>query len=402
MRIIYVMIKLQDLLNRETNEIYSRFGEIKADTIKTTLVDISECYFGMHSKRETKDLPDRIKEAIQDKYTKFYPMVKYIIRDGNVSVNANINNMNYDENTIDGVIKFGDDRVTHTFNLIKKALYYVKARGLPIPNTTLHIWISDRFPWYKNYADYIPIYICGKPANTNYLLFPDAAFECITKKQKYGNDCYDWDGSKKFIKEYVDHLTHKINKIYFKGVPTTRNNTNIRENLEWYSKKTNGAWLDIRLDAWSNYQSMEEFSQYKYLLNLPGHYPWSNRLRYLFLMKSLVINVDVKTVREGKYEDAPWVSLINYIVRPNIHYHNLVLTYYKIDKNDKEKRKELNLREFEKIKKQLSEIYHAKNKEKNEVMVKKGFDRVNKLKNKHIYMYIYNCILKNSKIKFPE
>ena len=396
------MIKLQDLLNRETNRLYSRFGDITADTINAALSNISENYFDEYNSGNPRNLPARIQELIREKHNTFYPMVKYIIRDGNVSVNASIRHVNYTENKLDDIGKFGDERITSIFKLIQKALDYVKARKLPIPNTTLHIWIGDRFPWYKNYADSVPIYVFGKPANTNYLLFPDAAFECSPKNQKYENDCYDWDHSKKTVKKYVDELPHKINKIYFKGCATTQNTTDIRENLEEYSKKTHREWLDIRLDAGDNYQSMEEFSKYKYLLNLPGRYPWSNRLRYLFLMKSVVINVDVKTVREGKYEDSPWVSLINYIVRPNIHYHNLVLSYYRFTGHDKEKRKKLNVEEFEKIKEQLSEIYHEKNKEKNEIMLEKGFDRVNKLKSKHIYMYIYNCIVKNSKFEFPE
>ncbi len=396
------MIKLQDLLNRETNRLYSRFGDITANTLNDALSTISENYFSEYSNGNPRNLPHRIQEMIREKHNTVYPMIKYIIRDGNVSVNANIKRINYTENKLADIVKFGDERLTSIFKLIQKALDYAKAHKLPIPNTTLHIWISDRFPWYKNYADSVPIYVCGKPANTNYLLFPDDTFECGPKKQKHVNVCYDWDHTKKSIKKYVDKLHHKIDKIYFKGKATTQNNTDIRENLEEYSKKTHGEWLDIRLDAGDNWQSMEEFSKYKYLLNLPGHYPWSNRLRYLFLMKSVVINVDVKTVREGKYEDSPWISLINYIVRPNIHYHNLVLSYYRFTGHDKERRKKLNLEEFGKIKHQLSEIFHAKNKEKNEIMMEKGFDRVNKLKNKHIYMYIYNCIVKNSKFKFSD
>jgi hypothetical protein len=43
----------------------------------------------------------------------------------------------------------------------------------------------------------------------------------------------------------------------------------------------------------TQYVPMYDFCKYKYLLNLPGHQPWSYRMTKILLMKSLIFDVSV-------------------------------------------------------------------------------------------------------------
>ena len=238
---------------------------------------------------------------------------------------------------------------------------------------------------------------------TDYIIFPDNTFSCLQIKQKYSGKCYDFDNVKKITKKKCNryYFSNKINKIYFKGTDTTKNNTNIRKNLEEKSKKNN--WLNVNLNAWQNYIEPYKFCEYKGLLNLPGHYPWSNRFKYLFLMKSLVVNIDVYTINlNPKYMDYPYVSFINYIVKKNKHYINLNMIYYrtsyatskKYEKYIMEKKKN----ESDKIINKLTEIYHNIDCDKYKKIINDGYKKVRKLSMENIYEYISECISENSKI----
>jgi hypothetical protein len=118
-------------------------------------------------------------------------------------------------------------------------------------------------------------------------------------KKKYEGKCYDWDEVKNIIKKNkyakLKNFELKKNVIFFKGTATTKKTFKLREDLEEYARKRKD-FLEIKLDGWQHYEPVENFSKYKFLLNLPGHYHWSNRLKYLFLMKSFVINVNTQSI----------------------------------------------------------------------------------------------------------
>ena len=375
------MVKLQYLLNNEINKIYKNFKP----TISLKLLDeLKQRYY---KTSRSKDVRDQM----------IYPLISYIIKDNELEVEAEFNKTIYNK---DRIKELTDERIDHVFKLFNNTLIYAKEKKYKIPDTTIYIWISDRVPWYNDIDQHFPIFIFAKPRNSNFLIFPDNTFDCLTIDQKYRGDCKDWDSVKKLIIDNCSELKFekKINKIFFKGTSTTKTNSKIRENLEDFSKKNN-KWLDVKLDAWQHYMRLDNFCKYKFLLNLPGHYPWSNRFKYLFLMKSIVINVDVYTIDiEGAYSDLPWDTFINYIVEPKKHYINLEMKYYvTTNKELNEKCKKMNMDENLIIFDKLKKIYNNSNHEK---MINKSFKRVSKLKNKHVYEYIYNCILMNSKIEF--
>lgn len=360
------MVLLKTLLNKHIDKCYKKY-----DTVDLRVLDkLKESYYSSRTTEKTL-------------YP--YPLVLFIIKNSMLHIEAQLN----------------DDRVLHIYQLIKKALNWAVKKNKQIPNTTLYFWISDRIPWYDNIDEKFPIYVFAKPKNTNFIVFPDNTFECMTMDEKYNGVCYDWDETAKIImkKSAEIQMKDKINQIFFKGTSTTKRNSKIRENLHEYSK--NGEWLFINLDGWYAYVSMENFCKYKFLINLPGHYPWSNRLKYLFLMKSVIINVDVYSIdTQNNITEPPWISFINLITKPKKHYINLKLKYhYSANKEEKDKNLKLNNNECIKIYNKLEKIYNSDT-NKYQEMINKGYKRVSKLKNRHVYEYIYDCILRNSLVKF--
>jgi hypothetical protein len=313
----------------------------------------------------------------------YFPLVQYKINDNIVTYK--VKKYNSTGNT--------DDRIEHILELIKKSL-----KPERIINTILFIWISDRFPWETDIQKYIPLYVFAKPKNTNYLIFPDNTFQCLNLEEKHKSECYNFDIIKNLILKKCKK-NKKTNKIYFKGANTNRFNHKLRNNLEEYSKTKK--WITVKLDGETNYEPIYNFCKYKILLNLPGHYPWSNRFKYLFLMKSLVINISVKTINTNSYYiDKPYISFIDYFVKPNKDYLDIKMTYYKTNKNDSnesiQKIIEKNKQEFIKIKKKLKKIY--KNIHKYDEIINNGFSTVSKLNMNYVYDYIFNCMCENEKI----
>jgi hypothetical protein len=328
------------------------------------------------------------------------------------------------ESSVVTVCEFRNDRSVRNENLIKNTVAWAKKNNLPIPTTSLHIWISDRQPWAVAGVDkLVPIYVFAAPKNSNFILFPDGSFDALETSQKYDGACLDWDGIKKAILEHK--AGEKKNIIYFKGVPSTLKHSRIREQLQLMSenkgtpcvgneplfnaiesidskKQTAKAKVSqdpsmlVKLDAWQSYDPIWSFAKYKYLLNLPGHYPWSNRLKYLFLMKSLVINLDVRTIGSD-YIDEPFETIANYIFDEGVDYTSLTMSYY-VPKNRHAKRVPIeqvyeNNDIYEKLKKVADtppDVYDR--------IVNSAFEKANALTNEHVYFYIYQLILFNAEI----
>jgi len=334
------------------------------------------------------------KEAMVKHGDVLNPLIHYKIEDGKVSIgNSNI---------------ISDDRVDHTLQIFEHTLKWCKNNNLHIPDTTIYIWISDRFPWHnEDFEGKIPIFVYAKPLKSKFLIFPDNTFECLNIKKKYKGECYDWNQVKELTEKKCSNISfsNKLKKIYFKGTPTTKRIHKLRENLEEYAKSD--STMDILLDAWQNYQPLYEWCKYKYLLNLPGHYPWSNRLKYLFLMDSLVINVNLKLKNiYPEYEDDVYISLIDYIVEKNVDYIDITEYYYRVNRDSpkeySDKKDKLNKETFCTVLKKLLQIYEDvdNNPEKYKKMIQSGREKILYLTNNRVYNYIYKAILLNTKINF--
>ena len=354
------------------------------------------------------------------------------------------------------------DRNEMNFTLFKDAYQWAKQNNMPIPTITMYLWVSDTHPYYLTDIDKkFPIMSYCSPANMDYILFPDESFACLQVSQKYKGECKNFDQVKALILEHIPKT--KIDQIYFKGVPTTDRQSRLREDLEKIaavlpskpdtprprqtptrspskaktprkspmvlsskpaksptkspskspakikSPELIGAVggsqmakprMLIKLDAWSVYEPLYEWSKYKWLLNLPGRYPWSNRFRWLFLMKSGVINVDVQTVGRG-YTDYAYMSFINLIVKPGIDFINIDTVYNnKIrpgahpSQADLDAQYNENTRVYQAILDQTAAMPEAKYNE----MVESGFNKVNTLTSALVSQYIYSLMVENAKL----
>jgi hypothetical protein len=370
--------------------------------INSNLIDIYKTF----PKSDYNIIINNIKNTYYTKskhtYNHFFPLIKYIIKNNEIDYEVLLNDKIYDKNTYPKLNNI-DSRIINTFELIKKSIKYSIKKNRVVPNTILFIWISDRYPWDKDVDKQMPIYLYAKPKDTSFLIFPDNTFNCLTLDKKYNGKCYDYNIiKKKILKHCANDFNDKPNIMYFKGTPTTKKTTKLRETLESYSKKTN--WLQIHLDAWTKYEKIYEMNNYKYLLNLPGHYPWSNRFKYLFLMKSLVININTNMQEYNNLQNDKieyWISFIDYIVKPNEDYINIDAKYYwSSDQNLQNKYSDMSKSNDNETLRIFNELKNIMKKYNNnyDKIIKSGYDKVKELSNRHIYNYIYECIVQNSKL----
>lgn len=333
-------------------------------------------------------------------------------------------------NPVRTVAEFTDDRVLRNENLINQTVQYAKRQGLPVPKTKLHIWVSDRQPWMLGGVDkLVPIYVYAAPAGSRFILFPDNSFDCLEVSKKYDKAGLNWDQIKSRIKENL--VVDKKPVIFFKGTPTTIKHSKLREQM--YLNATNNTLCSgtenlfkpsnshsikdievilagdikhdkhitsdkmiIQLDAWKSYVPVWEFTKYKYLLNLPGHYPWSNRMKYLFMTRSLVINVSVTTVGSD-YVDEPFETIISYIFKQGTDYLDYNMTYF-VPKNR---------HALQTCTEQITEnnrVYNAilstvdVSDSTYDKITNSAYGKANELNLDHICKYIYRLILFNAEI----
>lgn len=349
---------------------------------------------------------DALKLELHNKFIEFYkkndptnikklkrliPLIIFTIdKNGNVS---------YDNDIPD------DKRVEHILITLKKTIEYCKRLERPIPETKMLFWISDRIPWeFEDDMDKYPFYVYAKPKNTNFILFPDNTFECITLKEKYKGECQDWDSMKELFKEKNKEYKEKQKIIYFKGTPTTKKIHKLREILCEYARTNKN--MIVKLDGWYRYQPITETSKYLFLLNLPGHYPWSNRFKFLFLTESVIINVNAytKSINQDGWNEDEYHSFMDLIMLPDIDFINIEFTYYNAGITDNIKEQEtaedMTKKEVDSVIQQINNIYddYFVNSSKYNNMIKSYKKKINSLTNESIYDYIYKCIIYNSKI----
>jgi len=298
-----------------------------------------------------------------------------------------------------------EERQFYNLKLIKRTVEYCIKNNKKVPDTHLFFWVSDRVPWeLGELMDKYPFYVYAKPKDINNIIFPDNTFECITLKKKYEGECFDWDTIKSMFAKINKSYMEKLNLVYFKGTATTKTIHRIREILEKYSR--NKKHFTIFLDGWKKYEPITEIAKYRYLLNLPGHYPWSNRFKYLFLTQSVIFNINVftKAITEDGWNEEEYLSFMDLIMEPDVDYFDLKFTYYNVGINKsiqlQNKARIMTEKEINKIITKINDIYFnpTKYKDKIESMIKSYNKKIEKLDLEFIYEYIYQCILLNSKI----
>jgi hypothetical protein len=289
-------------------------------------------------------------------------MIKIVIKDGIITAH----------NTE------GDNRKNLIVRLLVETVKYMSSKNKKMPNTTLYIYVSDVYAF--EYQD-IPFFVLAKPRNRTGILFPDNTFLC----HPLISECDKWDFIKKTVKQKCEK-TIKINEIYFKGANTGSTKHNLRYLLSIESKKSNKK-IPLNVIIGEKRLPMYAFCKYKYLLNLPGHQPWSYRFKYLFLMKSLVIDVAVRQHYSEESYNEKWINFFDDVFIKGIDFVELTYDWYE----NKDNTNEYNL-----LLKNIEETYeyYEKNNDAYNEMVENGTNKANIITNDLVYETVYKLVSK--------
>lgn len=263
-------------------------------------------------------------------------------------------------------------RKNQLIDLFDKAIKFLISKGKEIPNVTMYFGTKDSHNFYE---PELPIFVLAKPQNEPGLLFPDNTFDNWEKdRDDILSNC------KKVKKEPI---------MFFRGANTGAKKHNLRKIISKDRKFTNSKIIITKEKV-----SQHTFCKYKYLLNLPGTAPWSYRFKYLFLMKSLVINVALK-VKRDKYIQDKWIQFFDNYFIPREDY--IEADYYWGESLDRREQ----LKNYNNIKNKLLKIYkyYENNNEKYEKIVKSGYNKVKKITDEVVYNSIYKIIKKYSKMQ---
>lgn len=376
---------IKDFLNKNLNT-YKILSDMKLYT-KYINNYFDKIYSTYNKKYNISDIKNIIK-LLDDKYYKPYNIDKnirlsYKLFELTILKNYTIKINKRDKIKIENTEK--DRRYNDIYTMYKKTLFFLKKNKIKVPETTVYIFMSDRYLYELDIENIkFPFFTIATPNNKYYPLIPDNTFECFSFKKRFGEECLDWDDSKKIIKKNLKNI--ESNKLYFKGKNTSDKRTNIRKYFEQYQNKDT---MKISLEPSKNYEPMYNFSKYKYLLDLPGNYEWSNRFPRLFLMNRVVFKV-TNTVKE--YDEGNFITFTDLFTRKNKHYIELndVLTDENKDENIPIIKK--NIKKIDKYMDKLN-----KDDKKYKRISNSGYKLMNELSNKHIYIYIYISLLYNKK-----
>ena len=284
---------------------------------------------------------------------------------------------------------YGETRKKHIIFMFNHMKKYIINSGKQLPNLIAYFYICDVYT--REYQD-LPFFVFAKPQNRNGILFPDNTFFC----HLFENKCENWDTIKKIVINKCNSISikDKIDEMYFKGANTGKDKHNLRYMLSQEKK------LPLTVKIFENYTPMYSFCKYKYLLNLPGHQPWSYRFKYLFLMNSLVINVSVikhYTDNEKLEKNDKWLSFFDIIMVPDTDYIDIEYNWYE-NKDNLDEYKKYNLDEYNKLINKLDDVYKYYNSKPEEYksMVTSGFNKINSITYEFVLEMLYDLLVRYS------
>jgi len=270
--------------------------------------------------------------------------------------------------------KFEKRRKQHIIKLIESSIKYHNNKNINFPNVLFYLYINDAYAYQHND---MPFFVMAKPLNKHGILIPDNTFVCHPNENKSCNWNEIVDACKKVNYD-------KENVMFFAGANTDKGRQNIRSGLDDLQKK-NIKNLPLKILLEQPKLSLCQFKKFKYLLNLPGNQPWSYRFKYLFLMKSVVINVNVLQLYKGSKEyNKQWVNFFDCLFEKDVDYVNIDY-YWKEDDDD------FNKQSFNKMIDKLKQTYEYYESHDNEykTMASSGYNKVNMISKKFIYRSIY-------------
>jgi hypothetical protein len=206
-------------------------------------------------------------------------------------------------------------RVECMTELLRRILLFMKSKGAECGNFPMWIHVNDGTPPVRS----VPIFCYALPLGfDNGILFPDWSFV-----DGYNCDIRgDWD-TYRHVSEAsyrrAPSWEDREGKFFFSGRDSTKK-LGIR-NL--FSKFPDDIFA-IHIGDDDNYDSasdlmvgVEKWPTYRYLLDLPGAYPWSVRFKELFLYGGVVVKVDlIDSLRRRPR----WVNFYNSFFEEGRHY----------------------------------------------------------------------------------
>lgn len=325
-----------------------------------------------------KCVNDRIKSDLSDfKYNKNLEKdMDYIIyNDAKIKISA-VKIVIKDMNISNIISSYNDPRISDVIELVKRSLDYAKRNGLKVNDTYIYFYSCDVYVW--EYQEY-PFFVYSKPKNKKGILFPDHSF--IRNKI---STISSWNKQKsELIKSVIQNPNKKINKIYFYG-----GGGDISARHKYRHKLRDLHLPNMEIHIRDKWKSMTTLSKYKYLLNLPGVQPWSNRFKYLFLTKSLVINVNLLQTyiyKSGKiYKNLKYINFYDNLFIPNRDYIDIDVEYVEERKNNY---KIYNEKQFKKSVDKIEKVYNfmEKNEKLYSRMVNNAYKKVNLITEEIIY-----------------
>lgn len=318
-------LTLDKILQRTANVILSKLQKKhKLDPVK------SQIYKDVNSFKYTYNTPKLLDIALYSNFKFDYFITKIEIKNNKLKV---LHNVKAFERREEGIIK-----------IVEQALEYGKVR-----DGIIYLYVMDEYVY--QYPQ-LPIFIIAKPKDKKGILMVDNTFADVepeTKTIGTTSKMISWEDNKKMVINKCDKLTDKINKIFFIGqnISLKKTDFNIRKWMNEEMTKIKFMPLEVLLTDKSGYVPASDFCKYKYLLNLPGMSPWSFRFKFLFLMKSLIINVALYR-QYGKNYDDKWINIFDSLFVPNKDYIEIRYEY-----DDKENQSE-NLKQ---VISKIKEIY---------------------------------------------
>jgi hypothetical protein len=296
-------------------------------------------------------------------------------------------------NMIDKKVLENDARYNVVLRYFKNTLKYCKKQKLPVPNTYCVVFFADRHPFELEFSKiFYPMFSFSCPKNKNYPVIPDNTFMEFSFEKRFGQG-ESWDKSKKIFKDNI-YKAFKDKHIFFRGKDTTKYRTNLRRILYDIQDQK---MMKIELLDENNmkYIPMYEFSKYKYLLDLPGKYEWSNRFPRLFLCNRLVIKINNNIIQYPNEKE--FMAFSDLLMRPNIDYLNYDTSLNETKYVNYDVRSKKNTEILKELQKKILKDIKKLDKDKYNTIRDSGFERINQLKNKHLYLYLYYGILANHK-----
>jgi hypothetical protein len=192
----------------------------------------------------------------------------------------------------------------------KKRIIYILQKMLDkytVNDTSLIINYGDGYNWKLD----MPIFNFAVPIGSQGLIFPNFdIFDFIIDNKKF-----DFDEMKNKIQKY--DIKKIENDIFFRGAMTSKNKTKIREKLVYEKLPFN-----VKLNQ---PEFIGNFKKHKYLLDLPGVKPWSVRLKYLFVMNSVVFRISFYNSKNN--EKGYFQQSTEYLFKENKDYVHLIYDF---------------------------------------------------------------------------